>query len=78
MSTLWTLSAKVGVMWEKVKVMGGKRKTAVMSDAYRLNCADFDPEDMGFAKFTMYFSFYQTFSSDFIQNLEAITRAHRS
>ena len=61
-------------MWEKVKLMGGKRKTVVMFVAYRLICAEFGPEDMKSTKFTVYFSFYQTFTSDFIKNLEVVSR----
>ena len=44
-----------------------------MGDAYRLNCAEFGPEDMGSTKFTVYFSFYQTLMQAFIKNLEATT-----
>ena len=40
-----------------------------MADAYRLNCAEFGPEDMGSTKFTVHFSFYQTLT----KNLEVIT-----
>ena len=38
---------QVRKMWEKVKLMGGKRKNIVMADAYRLKCAEFGQEDMG-------------------------------
>ena len=38
---------QVQKMWEKVKLMGGKRKSIVMADAYRLNCAEFGPENIG-------------------------------
>ena len=44
-----------------------------MADAYRLNCAEFGPEDMGSTKFTVYFSFYQTLTQAFMKNLEIIT-----
>ena len=64
---------QVGRMWEKVQAQGGKRKNVVMADAYRLNCAEFGPEDMGSTKFTVYFSFYQTLTQAFMKNLEIIT-----
>ena len=60
-------------MWEKVQAQGGKRKQVVMADAYRLNCAEFGPDDMGSTKFTVYFSFYQTLTQAFVKNLEIIT-----
>ena len=60
---------QVGRMWEKVQAQAGKRKQVVMADAYRLNCAEFGPEDMGSTKFTVHFSFYQTLT----KNLEVIT-----
>ena len=65
---------QVGRMWEKVNALGGKRKKVVMSDAYRLNCAEFGAEDMKSTKFTVHFSFFQTFTSNFLKHLEAITR----
>ena len=61
-------------MWEKVKLIGGKRKNIVMADAYRLNCAEFGLEDMGATKFASYFNFYQSLSNDFTASLEKITR----
>ena len=45
---------QVGRMWEKVQAQGGKRKNVVMADAYRLNCAEFGPEDMGSTKFSVF------------------------
>ena len=65
---------QVRKMWEKVKLMGGKRKQIVMADAFRLNCAEFGPEDMGATKFASYFAFYQTLSNDFMTSLENVTR----
>ena len=56
---------QVGMIWEKVNVMGGKRKQVVMSDSYRLICSEFGADDMGQTKFASYFSFYQTFSTKF-------------
>ena len=44
-----------------------------MADAYRLNCAEFGPDLMASTKFTVYFSFYQTFTQAFIKNLEIVT-----
>ena len=65
---------QVGTMWEKVTVLGGKRSRVVMSDAYRLNCSEFGPDDMGPTKFASYFSFYQTFTQKFKTQLEVVTR----
>ena len=48
-------------MWEKVKLMGGKRKNIVMADAYRLNCAEFGPEDMGQQSFPVIFLFIRVY-----------------
>ena len=63
---------QVGRMWEKVNALGGKWKKVVMSDAYRLNCAEFGAEDMKSTKLTLNFSFFQTFTSNFLKHLEAI------
>ena len=43
-----------------------------MAEAYRLNCTEFGPDDMGSTKFTVYFSFYLTFTRAFMKNLEIV------